>query len=105
MKPEGNRERDFDNNLTQLLQLLRKMFGSQFKSGGFPDILSTQPKNQGINVNVCFFSFFPMSSEELDELEALYDDLDASEEDSEEELSNELTNSDRDFLRRNGIKF
>lgn len=109
MKPEGNRERDSDNNITQLFQLLRKILGSQFKGGsGLPDLFSSQPKNQGnpgINLNICFFPFFPMTPEEMDELEAMYEDLEGSADDSEEDLSNELTSSDFDFLRRHGIKF
>jgi len=106
MKPEGNRERDSDNNITQLLQLLRKIIGSQFKNGaGLPDIFSSPQKNQSINLNVCLFSFFPMTPDELDELEAMYDDLEVSEEDSAGDLSSELTSSDFDFLRRHGIKF
>jgi len=106
MKPEGNRERDSDNHMTQLLQLLRKILGSQFKNtSGLPDFFSSPQKNQAINVNVCLFSFFPMTPEELDELEAIYDDLEGSDEDSQEDLSSELTSSDVDFLRRHGIKF
>lgn len=106
MKPEGNRERDSDNNITQLLQLLRKIIGSQLKNtGGLPDVFSAAPKNQGINLNVCLFSFFPMSPDELDELEAIYDDLEASESVFDEDLSSELTSADFDFLRQHGIKF
>ncbi len=98
MKPEGN-----DQNLTQLLQLLRKILGSQFKNGPLADLFSSQ-KSQGINVNVCFFSFFPMTPEELDELEAIYDDLDGSDDD-DEDLNTELNASDLDFLRRHGIQY
>ena len=106
MKPEGNRERDPDNTITELLQLLRKMIASQFKNGtGLPDIFSSPQKNQNINLNVCLFSFFPMMPEELDELEAIYEDLEGIQEDSAESLSSELTSSDFDFLRRHGIKF
>lgn len=107
MKPEGNRERDSDNHITQLLQLLRKILGSQFKNNaGLPDFFSSPQKNQSINLNVCLFSFFPMTPEELDELESIYDDLEGAEEDElSEDFSSELTSSDFDFLRRHGIKF
>ncbi|MBP9865567.1 MAG: hypothetical protein KBC91_04090 [Candidatus Omnitrophica bacterium] len=106
MKPEGNRERDSDNNITQLLQLIRKIIGSQFKNGaGAPDIFSLPQKNQGINLNLCLFSFFPMTPDELDELEAMYEDLEGPEDEPAGDLSSELTSSDVDFLRRHGIKF
>lgn len=105
MKPEGNR--DFDNNLTQLLQLLRKIIGSQIKNTPLTDLFSPQTKNQGqnINLNLCFFSFFPMTPEELEELEAIYDDLEDADEDAAEELKPELNASDLDFLRRHGIQY
>ena len=70
MKPEGNRERDSDNNITQLLQLLRKIISSQFKNGaGLPDIFSSPQKNQSINLNVCLFSFFHRSQVKVNHLD------------------------------------
>ena len=103
MKPEGSHDRDFDHHMSQLLQLLKKIFGSQFKNGPWQDFLAAQ-KSQGMNINIGFFSFFPMSSEELEELEDLCEDLHEGEED-ETPLNTELNSSDLDFLRRHGIQF
>ncbi len=104
MKPEGSHDRDFDQHMTQLVQLLKKIFGTQFKNSSLPDFLAAQ-KSQGVNINVCFFSFFPISSEELEELEELYADMEAADDDDEDPLNTELNASDLDFLRHNGIQF
>ncbi len=103
MKPEGSHDRDFESHLTQLIQLLKKIFGSQLKNGPGRDFMTSQ-KSQGVNINIGFFSFFPMSDEELDVLEDLYEDLREDEED-EMPLNTELNSADLDFLRRHGIQF
>ena len=103
MKPEGNHDRDFDQHMAQLMQLLKKIFGSQFKNGALPDFLAAQ-KPQGININIGIFSFLPISAEDLEELEELYAEMEAGDDD-EDSLNTELNASDLDFLSRHGIKF
>jgi len=105
MKPEENSE--FEKNMAQLVHLLKKVIkhlpGSQ---GGMPG-KQMNWKESGINMNICFFSFLPMSSDDLDEWEELYDQYllrDQSDEKTSD-MSMELSPSDIDFLRTNGIEF
>jgi hypothetical protein len=101
---------DLSRNLNKLLAILKKMMAQQGAQGKNlpPEIqqLFSDPKN--IQLNLCFFSFLPVSPDALDELEdALQESLvPHQEEEGEEDLLNfEITASDVDFLKKNGIKF
>ena len=59
---------DFDQNMKQLIHLLKKILTSPIAQAQFPDLQSLF-KDQGVNLNLCFFTFLPISPEELDEFE------------------------------------
>lgn len=99
MNPEKDRE--FDQNMTQLIGLLKKLLKS-VPQGGFPSF--SKEKEAGINFNI-FFTFLPLAPEEMDEFEEIYDQYLYQDERPAEELSSELNQADLDFLRRNGIRF
>jgi len=102
MKSDPNR--DFEGHVKQLIQLLKKILTSQPSQGYLPE-LDSMLKGQGINLNLCFFTFLPVSEEELDELEEIYEHYVFDEEKKSEEITSELNAADLEFLRRHGIRF
>lgn len=96
-------EREFENNMNQLVRLLQKLLKNL--PGKLPfSKLQGKPGETGMNLNICFFNFLPMSPEDLDAFEEAYEQA-AFPEDRGEEFSRELSPSDMEFLRRNGIRF
>ena len=63
-------ERDFEKNLKQLMQLLKKMM-AQYPNMGKGEELSKLLKNQknSPDINIFFLNLAPLSGEDLDELE------------------------------------
>lgn len=101
---KSDRDREFEQNMSQLLQLLKKILSnpvSQGKLSELPSFLS----NQGLNLNLFFLTFLPMSADELDELEEIYEHFMFDEELKSEDLTTDLNSGDIDFLKRHGIKF
>lgn len=98
MNPDKDRE--FDQSMSQLLTLLKKLLKNVPKSGPF----SVPEKDQAVNLNL-FFTFFPVAPEELDELEEIYDHYYFQDDKTAEDLTTELNPSDLEFLKRNGIQF
>ncbi len=99
--------KDFEQNMNQLVHLLKKII-KNLPFGTLPN--SFQPKEKekdlsGVNLNICFFNFIPMNAEDMEEFDDLYDQFMAEEERSFGEFNSELSASDLDFLRRNGIRF
>ncbi len=101
MNPEKDRE--FESNMNQLLRLLKKLLKNL---PGHPPFshLQGMPGEGAMNMNVCFFTFLPLSPEEFEAMEGAYEEGLFSEERGED-LSPELTPSDVEFLRRHGIRF
>ena len=101
---KSDREREFEQNMKQLVQLLKKIIisqPSQEKTQG-PGSLTNE---KGLNINLCFFTFLPINAEELDELEEIYEQFLFDEDKKVEDLTTDLNSSDEEFLRRNGIRF
>ncbi len=98
----NEKDREFDQNLNQLIGLLKKLLKNVPK-GPFQSF--SGDKEAGINLNVNFFTFFPLSGEEMDEFEEIYDQYFFQDDKGAEELTTELNQSDVDFLRRHGIRF
>ena len=96
------KEEDFNQNMHQLVCLLKKILKNLPLQDSMPQLPSLL-KESGINVNLCFFTFLPISPEDLDDLEDLYDPL--WHEERAEDSGRELSADDREFLRRNGIRF
>ncbi len=99
MNPEKDKE--FQQNMNHLVKLLKKIIGHLPSQGPFSSVPGE--KDSSINLNLCFFTFLPIGPEDLDELEEIYDQYFFD--DKPEEFSSELTPSDLDFLRANGIQF
>lgn len=99
--------KDFDQNMNHLIYLLKKMIKGlpHFPQGAMPKF--PKSKDGEINVNFCFFTFLPVSSDDLEEIDEIYDQYLAEEERAENkaDLSGDLNASDLEFLRRHGIRF
>ena len=96
---------DFDQNISQLIQLLKKILTNPMAQGQqFPELQSFF-KEQGINLNLCFFTFLPMTPQELDEFEEIYERYLFDEDRNPEGLNENLSLADLEFLRRHGIRF
>ena len=95
-------DKEFENNMNQLVRLLKKLMknlpGQPFSK------LQGKPGDGAMHLNVCFFNFFPMGPEDYDAFEEAYEQS-LSFEDREEHLSPQLSPSDIEFLRRHGIRF
>lgn len=106
MKPDG--DKDFENNMGQLVNLLKKMMKSLPSQAGGAPFKQFPSKDPSINVNICLFSFLPMSPEELEEWEDLYDQYMSGVDphsDNSSEMTMDLNASDLDFLKKHGLRF
>ena len=101
MNPEKDRE--IEGNINQLVRLLKKLLKNFPGQAPFSQF---QGKTQdgAVNLNLCFFTFLPLSAEEFEAFEEAYEQGLFTEERGEE-LSRDLTPSDREFLRLHGIRF
>ena len=104
MKPDKD---SFEKYLNQLVRLLQKMMKSMPGEDGFQGALKPDPKNSDQNLNIFLFNFLPMLPLAPEELEEMEEFLDAqlSSEGTSDELTSELNSADKDFLRKNGIRF
>ncbi len=98
---------DFGKNINELLSLLKKILKSQKTDN--PDFSSLLDK-KNINLNLCFFTFLPLSDEELEEFEYELEEYFLDEEpnigkDLKKDLKFEITRNDLDFLKQHGLKF
>ena len=98
-----NSEREFENNMNQLVRLLQKLLKNLPGKPPFSK-LQGKPGEAGMNLNICFFNFLPVSPEDFEAFEEAYEQA-AFPEDRNEEIFGELSPSDMEFLRRNGIRF
>lgn len=96
--------KDFEHNINHLISLLRKIIRNIPQAKGPFSKMQDSGKDASMNINFCFFTFLPLPPDDWDEIEDIYDQYLAQEENSED-LSLDLNNADMEFLRRNGIKF
>jgi len=99
-------ENEFEKNMVQLMKLLKKMM-AQYPQIGKPEELAKLFKKakDSPDVNIFFLNLAPLSSEELDELEEVFEESLFAEGYKSGELRYELNGEDMEFLKRNGIRF
>lgn len=95
---------NFQDDMQKFIQMLKKLLKNHSGKDKFSEEDLMSGKNGDINVNVFFMPFLSLSPEDMDELEDIYDDC-FDEEKSHETFDADLTKSDLDFLRKNGIRF
>ncbi len=103
-----DRERDFEQNMTQLIQLLKKLIKNIPGAGNPFNSFSPSAKDKDGNVQLnIFFNFLPISPEDMDELEEAYEEALFQDDKrmTAEDLSSELSAEDIEFLRRHGLRF
>ncbi len=100
-----NFEREFEQNINQLVHLLKKIIknlpGQGTGFGQFPG----NSKDGNVQLNLCFFNFIPMTPEDMEELEEAYEEALSQEERKGEEVSGELSADDIEFLKKHGIRY
>ncbi|MBU3759829.1 MAG: hypothetical protein FGM27_07885 [Candidatus Omnitrophica bacterium] len=99
-----NSEPDFNQDIKKFIQMLKRLL----RSHPISDKLKESGEGSApaeINMNVFIFPLIPLTPEEMDELEDIYDAQSADEVRGSEEFSTDLTESDLDFLRKYGIRF
>ncbi len=99
-----NPDKDFEQNIKQLMRLLKKILGQQsFQSK--PKDLMNLLKDKETDINIFFLNFPMLSEEGIEEIEEvlgqtfLHDGLEDG------ELKYEINAVDQEFLRRHGIRF
>ncbi len=97
-------DRDFNRSMQHLVELLKKLV-SHLPAQPQKDAASFQAKDSHVNVNFCFFNFLPMSPDEMDELEQIYDSMMRDHDEVAAEIRSDLTSADLEFLRRHGIRY
>ncbi len=97
-------EGDFNQDMKKFIQMLKKLLRNHPLQDKIRDSQESQGGND-INMNIFIFPLIPLTPEEMDELEEIYDPYAFDEEKISEDLNTHLTDSDLDFLRRYGIRF
>lgn len=106
-----NHPNDMDGDIKKLLTLLKRILKNHPQ--GFDQVqklMDQKTDQKAFNLNLCFFTFIPMSPEELMEFEEMYDDYLNEVEESVAKWDNHklefrLNTDDLDFLKKNGIRF
>jgi len=102
---KSDRDKEFEENMNHLVQLLKKILMSQPSNSSQLSELQSLFKGQGMNVNLCFFTFLPMFPEDFEELEEMCEQFLTDEDRRSEDMTTELSASDLEFLRKNGIRY
>ena len=98
---------EFDKDMVQLLNLLKKILKSHPQSAQFSNLLSPKQIDK-INLNLCFFNFLGMSPEDLEEFEEAYSEFleqDSTANAHAEPVDFGWNQNDIDFLKRHGMSF
>ena len=98
-----NYEDEFQNDLTQLIQLLKQIINRQKHLPESSQAGRFHPDGKGPQINIYIFPLLSITPDELEELEHF-----SESQDFEDDLGNSgksLSPGDLEFLRRNGIRF
>lgn len=101
-------EGDFEQNMKQLMKLLKKIMSQYPLQGKSPEeIMRTlkDAKDKSQDVNIFFLNLSPLSSEEFEELEEIFEGGLMNEHFRSAEMKCELNSEDQEFLKRHGIRF
>lgn len=101
-------EKDFEQNMNQLMRLLRKIMSQYPMDGKNPAEMMKflkDIKDKSPDVNIFFLNMSPLTPEEFGEMEEMLEDGAMSEHLRSGELKCELNADDQLFLKRHGIRF
>lgn len=103
-----NFEKEFEQNMKQLMMLLKKIMKQYPMDGKSPaEVMKflKDMKDKGPDVNIFFLNMSPLSPEEFDEMEEIFEEGAVSEYLRSGELKCELNADDQVFLKQHGIRF
>lgn len=100
-----NFDSDFNQDMKKFIQMLKKLLRNHPLQEKIKDPQDSAGASSEINMNIFIFPLIPLTPEEMDELEEIYDPYGMEDDKGAEELNSNLTESDLDFLRRYGIRF
>ena len=100
-------QNSMDGDIRKLLALLRKILKNHPQGS---EQIAKFMDQKSFDLNLCFFTFVPMTPEDLMEFEEMYEEfLNRSEEmssdDEDSKIEFKLNSEDLHFLRNNGIRF
>jgi len=101
-------DKEFEQNMKQLMRLLKKIMTQYPMDGKSPAEMMKflkDMKNKSPDVNIFFLNMSPLSPEEFDEIEDLFEEGAISEYLRSGELKCELNDEDQLFLKQHGIRF
>jgi hypothetical protein len=101
-------EKEFEQNMKQLMVLLRKIMGQYPMNGKSPVEMMKflkDMKDKSPDVNIFFLNMSPLSPEEFEEMEEMFEGGALNEYLRSGELPCELNTEDQVFLKRHGIRF
>lgn len=101
-------DEEFEQNMKQLMLLLKKMMGQFPLEGKSPAEMMRylkDMKDKSPDVNIFFLNMAPLSPEEFDEIEGMFEEGAMSEHLKSGELKCELNDDDQMFLKQHGIRF
>ena len=101
-------DQEFEQNMKQLMRLLKKIMSQYPMEGKSPAEAMKflkDMKDKGPDVNIFFLNMAPLSPEEFDEIEEMFEEGAMSEHLRSGELKCELNDDDQAFLKKNGIRF
>ena len=98
---------NLDPDIEKLIKLLKKILKKHPKS---LEQIAKMADPKAINVNVCFLTFVPMTPDDLEELNEVYEEYVSRTEEhgvwgEDSNLEFRLTQEDLDFLKQNGLHF
>lgn len=103
-----NPDQEFEQNMKQLMRLLKKIMNQYPVSGKDPAEMMKflkDMKGKGTDINIFFLNLAPLSLEEFEELEEMMGSGYLQEPLGSGELKCELNADDQDFLKKHGIRF
>jgi sugar-specific transcriptional regulator TrmB len=101
-------DKEFEQNMKQLMHLLKKIMRQYPSDGKSPaEVMKffKDMKDKSPDVNIFFLNMSPLSPEEFDELEGLFEEGAVNEYLRSGELKCELNDDDQVFLKQHGIRF
>lgn len=101
-------DKEFEQNMKQLMRLLKKIMSQYPMEGKSPGEVMKflkDMKDKGPDVNIFFLNLSPLTPEEFDEIEEMFESGTMNEYLKSGELKCELNDDDQVFLKQHGIRF
>ena len=100
-------QNNMDGDIRKLLALLKKILKNHPQGS---EQIAKFMDQKSFDLNLCFFTFVPMSPEDLMEFEEMYEEFlnrseETSSDDENSKIEFKLNSEDLHFLKNNGIRF